>query len=156
MIAGHGQEAGLSYAAREVSYRAESGIVEFSLDIAGAYPPEAGVGSWRRSVVMHRGSGVWLEIVDTFRLTRPGAISFHLMIPAQPMRTSEGLLVGVAGGRDVLVSADWHPKISWEELDLSGDPRLRAAWGPSLYRVMLRVPDPKAEGKLLTRVRQIG
>lgn len=53
-VSGHEQCAGRAFAARSVAYRAESDLVELSLDLAGAYPPEAGVLEWRRRVRLVR------------------------------------------------------------------------------------------------------
>ena len=49
-IDGVQQSPGEQFAARDVRYHAEDSYAEFALDIAGAYPPEAGLKRWLRTI----------------------------------------------------------------------------------------------------------
>ncbi len=44
------QGAGYEFAARDVAYRADDSSAQLSFDIAGAYPPEAGLQTWKRTL----------------------------------------------------------------------------------------------------------
>jgi hypothetical protein len=53
-INGIQQMAGRKFGAREVQYQKDGNSAALQMDIAGAYPPEAGVAQWKREVKMDR------------------------------------------------------------------------------------------------------
>ncbi|RME64578.1 MAG: heparinase, partial [Caldilineae bacterium] len=63
------QAPGFAFHAEDVQYAADDAGVQFSLDIAAAYPPEAKIDRWTRTVRYERGEGV--EIRDAYALTEP-------------------------------------------------------------------------------------
>ncbi|MFN2155857.1 MAG: heparinase II/III family protein, partial [Anaerolineae bacterium] len=63
------QAPGGEFAARSVEYAADDDGAQFSLDIAGAYPQEAGIKTWARTIDFQRGEQV--EIVDLYELATP-------------------------------------------------------------------------------------
>jgi hypothetical protein len=52
------QKDGREFQASELIYKAYRNSVSLGLDIAGAYPPEAAVKSWKRTVTLRRGKDV--------------------------------------------------------------------------------------------------
>ena len=58
MINGIPQKAGRAFEARHVQYQADDAAATLSMDIAAAYPEEAGVRSWHRTVTLERGNAV--------------------------------------------------------------------------------------------------
>jgi hypothetical protein len=48
-----------------------------SLDIAGAYPQQAGINSWHRTIQLNKGKNVQVE--DAIQLQKAGSVTEHLM-----------------------------------------------------------------------------
>ena len=63
------QRKGRSFAAKDLVYSASDALSELSLDISGAYPKEAKLKSWNRTIRLNRGQNV--EIVDAYQATGP-------------------------------------------------------------------------------------
>ncbi len=128
------QADGEAFAARDLSARFDADLAEVSLDIAGAYPAEAGVLSYRRTVCLLRGSSV--EIADVYRGERPAVLS--LMTVVEPV-VGEGAidLPGLAR-----IQAQGCGAISVESIDVS-DGRLRQSWPERLYRLLLPLAGPE-------------
>jgi hypothetical protein len=88
-IDGVQQAPGEQFAARDVRYNAAD--ASLTLDIAGAYPPEAGVTRWTRTVRLKRGQGV--EIVDDYALDHaPQSVRLSLLTPCGVSHDGEGLI----------------------------------------------------------------
>jgi hypothetical protein len=66
-INGKEQGAGLQFAATDVQYQQNGNISQLRMDIAKAYPVEAGVKSWHRTVKMDKTKGI--EVDDQFEAT---------------------------------------------------------------------------------------
>ena len=75
------QAAGRQYEARDVGFHADDAGAEFSADLAAAYPKEAAVEKWRRSVRLDRAANAIL-VTDRFALRgASGKIEMSLMTP---------------------------------------------------------------------------
>jgi hypothetical protein len=141
-IDGMMQGAGREFAARDVHYRSDDGGVEFSLDIAAAYPPAAGLEHWRRTLRLDRAEGK-IELRDEYALRKPaGRISFTLMTPCGVDRSKPGRLVLQSEGGPLAIvydTAAFTPEV--EEIKLE-DSRLKASWGDRIYRILLVATKP--------------
>ena len=85
------QSPGAEFAARDVQYSADDSAARFSLDIAGAYPPEAKLKSWQRTLTLLRGQAVELE--DRYELAqKPGKLTLSLMTPCRVDASQAGTL----------------------------------------------------------------
>ena len=72
------QKQGRLFAANDLVYKEDGSLSELSLDIAGAYPEEAKLESWRRTIRLNRGRNV--EIVDSYRTSGSSSnVSITLM-----------------------------------------------------------------------------
>ena len=141
VIGGQGQSLGASFGARDVSCRLEEDYAMLSMDLAAAYPPQAGVRAWQRTLVYERGAEV-VQLMELFELTAPRDIEFSFITPFEP-----GLGQGWAQLGPV--------RLRWESgLSARCDPvavpegEMRELWGETLYRVCLAVDEPAAHGKL--------
>ena len=151
-VGGIQQRAGREFAARAVEYRSDGARAELALDLAGAYPPEAGLRSWRRTVALVRGPQPCVEVSDDFALQGEAEVRLHLLVCREPVLAQDGeiLLPGEPPvrldypGQDLEASA--------EAIDLD-DARLRAGWGPRLWRLTLRARRPAAAGHLTVTLR---
>lgn len=141
------QQPGREFEAREVKYVAGGSRAEFSLDIAGAYPPEAGVKSWKRNIRLERGREV--RISDSFSLgKREGELSLSLLTPCKVDISRPGELIldeqrapeGATPFRLRVLFDRNRLSASVEEKKID-DARLMGSWGGNLHRVVLSAPE---------------
>ncbi|MCP5119056.1 MAG: hypothetical protein GY953_50275 [bacterium] len=144
-IDGHMQAAGREFQADDVSYHASDDTAEFALDIAPAYPTEAGVESWKRNVTLHRRDDQ-VTVADSYSLARqPAKITQTLMTPCEAA-TAPGRLT--LSGSGFTLQADFDPNLftaTIEEVEVK-DQRLRSSWGARLRRILLTAKNPPAKG----------
>ena len=135
------QSDGREYRAANVDYESNDRKVEFGLDLHQAYPEEAAVKFWRRSIILNRGKNV--EVKDRFELEEarwPSQLT--LMSWRVPSRAGSGIL-RLANPTDlqektpVQIRFDPHIfQVEIEEIPLE-DSRLQASWGERIYRILL-------------------
>lgn len=122
------QQDGEAFAARDI--RVELGTVqsEISMDIAGAYPPQARLRKYLRRVRLLKGYSV--EIEDVFDGDEPAQLS--LMFAQRPELLADMIRLPGLGE----ISLQGGALAVMEEISIT-DPRLRLAWPDRLYRVLL-------------------
>jgi Heparinase II/III-like protein len=147
---------GRQYAARGVVYRADGDAATFQLDLAGAYPPGAGLERWIRALRLDR---VKNEIVlhDDWQLKQAGGrIALSLMTAsevAQPAAGELRLSGGPLGTAAVRLLHDTALAATIEEIP-ADDPHLRSVWGGPLRRILLKAADLPASRNWTLRIRQ--
>ena len=131
-IGGVMQGGGPGYRATGVQYRAGDEAAEFSLNLASAYLPEAGIRSWLRTIRLDRRADE-LTIEDRSELAAADKeVFFTLMAAYRPdFRGAGALTVGPLG---LLYDSTLQPVI--EDVALT-DSKLRASWGDRLWRIRL-------------------
>ncbi|PCK86090.1 heparinase [Rhizobium sophoriradicis] len=122
------QAAGEAFGARDVEVEFGEECARISLDIAGAYPEEAQLRSYRRTVSLLRGRHV--EIVDTQDGDRPAVLS--LMTCLAPTVSSDRIDLADLGN----IFVEGAGEIEVDEIEVN-DIRLRSAWPEQLYRLRL-------------------
>jgi hypothetical protein len=147
-IGGVMQSPGPEFAAKDVRYQVDNISAQLSLDIAPAYPPEARLNSWRRTVALNRGQDV--QISDAYELSEPvREITFSLITPCAVALDEAGRIslkaakiAGDAetGSAQITYEAD-KSTVSTETILLS-DERLTTIWGSRLTRIIFRAEDP--------------
>jgi hypothetical protein len=143
------QGAGKSFAARKVTHKADDAATEFSLDIAGAYPPQAGIESWRRTLRLDRGKNE-IELRDAYVLQKPGGrVEWTLMTPGEVQQTRPGELA-FSG---VKVTFPEALAVAVEEVNTE-DPRLKGVWGPRIRRILIKAAGLPAKGEFVVRITQ--
>jgi hypothetical protein len=154
-VGGVMQAAGRDFAARDVQYRSDDAGAEFSLDLAGAYPKEAGLKSWRRTLRFDRAANS-IEIIDRYAAAKaPALVTLTLMTPWPMKQPAPGTLaLPVEGGPEVRVAFDPAALAASQEEISIADGRLRAAWGPRLYRILLTAREPRPERQFVIRITQ--
>ena len=131
------QGVGEQYRAARVRYRLDDAGAGISLDLTPAYPKESGIRSWRRICRLDRGAA-WVQITEEFALARPSKeVVLSLMTPCRPRPIGPGGFALRTLKGTVLLVFDGHLRAEVEPIRLD-DARLRATWGPRLYRVLLR------------------
>lgn len=130
-IDGHEQAPGAGFGARDVVL---DGTV-LALDLAGAYPAEAGIESLRRVFTVAGGA---VTLTDSWRLDhRPDRVRLRLLLRD---RHESALRITLPD----------HVRASTEELTLT-DPLLHAVWGDRLILMTLDVIAPAATGTVTVR-----
>ncbi|MGB2863022.1 MAG: heparinase II/III family protein [Sedimentisphaerales bacterium] len=133
------QKEGRQYAAKGVAYESAEGFAQLKMNIAPAYPDEAGINSWLRTVRLNRGKD--LQIVDSFDLKEQSQdIVQSLMTPCEIIRDEPGQLALRDPEEQLEMVIRYDPqKLSLESETINlNDERISSVWGSRLYRIVLR------------------
>jgi hypothetical protein len=138
------QREGGRYAAGDVAYQKTKSSSQLSMDIANAYPSEAGIESWNRSVKLDKSTNnIWIK--DRFELKNTtNNISQTFMTVCETDITSPGKIIFYLPG-DQKVFLDYDAKIwkaSKEKIALATpeDQGLKESWeGRDIWRILLQL-----------------
>ena len=139
------QQAGRNFAAKNVSYTSSNEYAQLKLDISGAYPPEAGVNSWVRTIRLNREENV--EIVDAYQLAQVAQeLTTSLVTPCEVTVNAHGQLVLRELKADPVVSLcvyyDADKMTATKENMPLKDSKLKSVWGDHVTRILLRADAP--------------
>ena len=145
------QQNGAIFASRNVAYKMDNTFAELTMDIAGAYPPEAGIVSWARTVRLNRGKDI--RVTDSFRLNIPSRdIMLSLMTPCETTLEKPGIITlqpmsAKNNDKTIPVYLYYDPKKLTPEFekifDEIEDARMQRAWGDNLTRILLKANSSK-------------
>jgi len=153
------QSPGRAHAARDVSYVADDHRARLSLDLAGAYPTEAGMERWQRTVTLVRGEELVIEDAFELRAT-PSSVMLGLLTPCDVdlasgsvtfRSTAFGPQANRTSGAAVLTYALGIFQVTVERIDID-DARLGGVWGDHLHRVCFVAVSPPQTGTWTWRV----
>ena len=169
-VSGIDQCAGGEFRADGTVCLQNDGLSAVSMELRNAYPAEAGILTWRREAALDR-AGKEVRITDSFALDGTREVRRFLITPAKPEVTDGGIRLN-AGGEEVFVSlppgnpagaATGRPdaagpgcpnqsayEIAVEEIPMT-ESRLRANWGETLYRIVIREEASAGERKMIIR-----
>lgn len=122
MVGAFEQAAGREYRARDIACEPDG----LQLDIAGAYPVEAGVKALRRTFALD-GSGA-LTLTDTVALETEQPVTWVFLLRYRPKQQGDGLASGA-----VRVVPDRPMAVDIEEIPVT-DPRMAKSFPGSLWR----------------------
>jgi len=146
-IDGHQQAPGAAFAARRANASLSDQEAALSLDIAGAWPAEAGVRRWDRSLRLVRGIEPEIVIEDDWELANPPEHLDLTLMASGDVDTATPGQIRVAGpGRDLVVTFDasaWT--VSTERIPFE-DSRLTPVWGNFVTRIRLGMTHPARTG----------
>jgi hypothetical protein len=159
-INGYTQRPGRSFEASNANCRAGKASAIFSLDMAKAYPEEAAVNSWKRTVTLNRGKSV--VISDAADLKKAVAVTQHLMTcwPAEVAQPGKLVIHGQAkDGKNTDFVIAYNPKqmrVEVEKVTLSTeeDEGIRNGWGDRIYRINFHVTVPKLRDTYVFEIRK--
>ena len=153
-VNGKNQPPGADFKASNVAYKSGDAFAQFDLDLTKAYPKDAGIKNWQRTIRLNRGKNV--QITDAFNLEKAGDLTQHLMTCYPADITKPGELVihyQPKGGtaRDFMVT--YNPRqmtasVEKVPLDAPEDRGIITKWGDTIYRVNFTVLTPKTTDKL--------
>lgn len=134
VINGYGQLPGHDHRSRGMAADVAADRVQASLDLADAYPAEAGLESWIRDTVLTADGVV---ITDRWRLAEtPESLVWHLIVNGTVTIEPGSVRVAGEGGRGVIIVHPAGLACTAEPVPLP-DPRLNQVWGPELTRLTL-------------------
>lgn len=138
-INGYDQHDGKQYAASDAVYHP----AKLQLNIAGAYPQEAAVKSWRRTVSLTAGGEV--AVTENYQLAQYLCPSRLMFITCQQPDVS-------AAGKIILgkwqLTYDFRKaSVAVEPLDTLLDPLLKSVWGPKMFRIVMTLKSSSLQDK---------
>ncbi len=141
------QKDGREFHSREPRFSADAEKVQFALDIAGAYPADARVDRWERTLTLNRGKTI--ELLEDYALKEAiKPIRLNLMTPLGVDVSQKGRIeLSDPTGRSnyaILYDATQF-YASAENIPLSDD-RLKSAWGERLTRIILTAKQLATKG----------
>jgi hypothetical protein len=152
-IDGIQQAPGREFQAKGVRKESSEGQSGLTLDIAGAYPPEAGVETWIRQISLKQGDSVWLT--DRYQLTKPAHILTLSLMTASSINLSNDGIVHLgkrdlpdgrtASAGEIRYEADRF-RVSVEEVPIT-DLRMQPVWGQFIYRLVFSDLKPGRSGR---------
>ncbi len=129
------QQNGHAFCARVLGYEFTRDGGSFSMDIAKAYPKDAGVRKYLREFSL---SHAGISLTDSWELKKncTGEIILNFITYEKPELTDNNIKIGSLG------ELNWNSPVHAviEELPVT-DERLMLCWKHNLYRIRLRVPD---------------
>ncbi len=151
IIDGVQQSPGEQFAACNLNYTAASDTATLTLDVAHAYPPDAGIRHWVRTIQLQRGQLVLVE--DDYELDHmPGTLTLSLMTVSTVLADMAGILELIpAELPDNRLSASGVIRYDASRLTPSietiaiTDSRMRPVWGPRIYRILLAAKSPREQ-----------
>jgi len=152
VIDGVQQGAGPDHRAGATTCEVGDAVTWLRLDLAAAYPAEARIRRWLRTLRLERTGAGRVVLVDDWELeAEPGGLALHLLSWPPARLREPGRLAFEAGGRPLLVEYDPGLfAVRTEEIRID-DERLAASWGDALHRTVLDVRRPPAAGSWTLR-----
>jgi hypothetical protein len=152
MVNGVPQKDGRNFRSREVSF--DSARRTFAMDIAGAYPPDASVKSWRVEYQLSATGA--LDIRYDFELSEAKAANrLNYLSAVAPDMAGPGLIRLKNGATTVELGYDataFEPSVEKVAID---DPRLSRVWGVALYRISLKALKNVPKGRYRITVKPV-
>jgi hypothetical protein len=158
LVNGFEQKEGEQYKSSRASCSHSDRVSSLTLDIAKAYPAEAGIRSWNRTIRLERPDVILINDVYEVEEVRD-RFYFHLMTPSIVTNDEDGKLTlksrdlpgdKASGSGHVLYDADRF-RVQVEDVPVNDD-KLAGVWGDCLYRVRLRARDPRLKDSWRIRI----
>lgn len=158
-IGGVTQSPGRQFVARDVRYEADGDHAQLQLDIAAAYPKQANVKSWLRTIRLQRSKDI--AITEDYTLEKPAQeIALTLLTPCKVSVPKEGqlLLETVDGAeprpsvRVVFDGGRLKPALQTIPIE---DGRLRTVWPEQLTRILLKAEAPALQDRWTVRIEPV-
>jgi hypothetical protein len=138
-----------TYRASDLHYFNDDSHAGLSMNLATAYPEEAGIVRWLRNITLDRKAGS-IRLAEDFQLQRKVPVVLSFMTSRVPSQGPNGSVVLSAADRSVHdVSLKYDASLavpSFEKIVLK-DEGLRHTWGESIFRVLLTSTDPTDSGR---------
>lgn len=155
VINGFQQKEGRSFRAEAVTYANSADTVRYGVELAGAYPAQAGVRSWHRSLTLQRGGHpAAIELRESCSLAEPtDQVLLHLISSPMPQLLKDGIIClcdDFANQLWIHYDAEqW--KVEFEDITVT-DESLTRVWGDSVYRIQFKLRHVIQQGSWVFRM----
>lgn len=147
-INGHQQKNGKQYKGTNVSASAKGKT--FTLDMAQAYPAEAGIGKWQRTYKL---TAKALQMEDDFAIDNPTTPNvLHFMTWGDVTLPAPGKVQINSHGQSVTLLYDASQFVATTETHRVEDPRINRVWGDEVVRIALTAKEAMARGRYKVKV----
>jgi hypothetical protein len=140
---------GPQYRASDLHYSTNDSSASVSMNLATAYPDEAGISHWKRTLTLDRVANR-IRLNEDFQLQKQVAVQLSFMTPCVPAQGSDGrVLFAPADTSARAISVSFNSALivpSIERIDLTDD-WLVSRWGKTVYRVLLSSTVPTDKGR---------
>ena len=148
LINGFEQHEGRLYKAKSVKYSTQGDQTVFSLDLSDAYPQEAAVKKWERTILLEKGTRI--TVTEDFNLSQYLQPTELIIICCGKalLRGGNEILID-NGNSSCQINFDFHQLSASIEKIEHQDPAIQNAWSNSeLYRIKLRVLGRRLKNKI--------
>ena len=152
-INGKQQPPGKDYQATDVSYRMRNSNVTLAENIGTAYPDEADINRYARSIRLNRGKNV--TVTDVYDLKKADQITQHLMTCYPVEEVKPGTLMLDANGQKMQITyPTTNTKVEIEKVKLvtMEDQGVIRKWGDNIYRINITNTAPGLKGTFEVKV----
>jgi hypothetical protein len=154
-INGVNQKEGRNFEATDIKYQSDSNFAQLQMNIARAYPAEAKLNSWMRTITLNRGTNV--EVTENYELnkwTKP--IEMNYMTPLNPELIKDGTIKlsqsqGPSESDYYLIYDGKRLKPKIESISIT-DSRMSRSWGIKLNRIILTLPEKKLKDTFIIKI----
>jgi hypothetical protein len=146
-INGQQQPPGKQYRAENVAFENRGREIRFQADLAGAYPEDAMVRNWFRTISLKRGKS--FTVTEDFLLEKnAGGTSVNIMTCIMPQIGPDGQIL--LKGKDFTLSMEYDERRTTMKIEQEAitDPRLSSIWGEAVYRLVFTWQQDKTTGQL--------
>ena len=149
-INGYPQKFGRTY--RSSNVKADEKRRTFTLDIAGAYPAEAGIKSWQRTLAVGNDK---VTLSENFELTQPTTANALHFLSWGEIDTTKAGVVRITTPQGKTLSLTYNAKAFTPAVESipQTDPRLSDVWGPELKRLTLTATSIVKKGKYVIELK---
>ena len=142
IINGKEQKEGMQYKAYNVTYETKDSYTRISADIAGAYPEEANVRKWLRTITFNRGHDITIE--ESYRLRRlSGPTEVILLVYGKPRLSAANSIIMQAGTKNYQITFPVNKLTPIIEKVAFEDQYLKDLWNDNVWRIRLVVSSNK-------------
>lgn len=156
------QQDGKQYTATGVRYSEDNKKAVFGVDIAKAYPENAGVSSWIRTVTLNRGKDVTLEENYTLKEWK-APVTENFLTPLTPALNRKGAVTLRDDSLQKTFTLSYDPRAFVPHIDTISvhdgqaannerDGRMYRNWGGTLYRVRLTGERKALKGRITVKI----
>jgi hypothetical protein len=153
------QAPGRDFSADDVQYTAEDDRVTYALDVAGAYPDEAKIKNWRRTLTLMQGESLVIE--DEYEFSEaPDTLMMGLLTPCEVeiepgvvtfKPTTFGPEESQRESSHGTLTFDASLNVEVKEVPITDD-RLGGVWGDHLNQVRFKIETPASKGTWVWQV----
>ena len=143
ILNGCDQQPGRDFRAKDFSFSDDGNTAVCSMDIAGAYGGEAGIGSYQRAIAIDR-SARTVSVSDVCAFRESGTLTLPLMCAVKPEEIPGALLLKGNSGALRVTYDESAFTVTVEEIPLTDEALVKKWHRNTLYRALFRVREEKS------------